>query len=342
MGRTELGALLGLLGAYVTVSSLMVIVGPRDFDVMLVANNPGPLNALWLLDGRGQILTGLVSGTLGFDAFAVFVAIIIGAAIFPLYLIARHIGISKFASLLVCAAYLLYVPAWGVFGTGFGVGILFPAPFFAAVYLVMKGRVKWGLALMVLDVPIIYWSVYPVIFGLAAIAFGPSFISTLKRWEGLPLNGATLSLVACGFLVSGASATAYATRGGQLTAVQTDWGITLFTVLVSFAPLLFIPLLSPRWMLFLIPWVILITVAGGYSNFSGTPFLVNGEHVTTVAPFLFLGLIDGLKRFKDAAPAIIPFILITLIISTLTTAFSIYPSALSNLGLWEKAFMWLY
>lgn len=73
-------------------------------------------------------------------------------------------------------------------------------------------------------------------------------------------------------------------------------GLTLFLLL---APLAFLPLLAPRWLVFDLPFFALVVAADYYGYVF--PGIATDWHVFLVIPFLFLGAIEGLARIRGWA-----------------------------------------
>ncbi len=70
----------------------------------------------------------------------------------------------------------------------------------------------------------------------------------------------------------------------------------VINLLLIFSPLLFIPLRSPKWLIFLLPFLFL-SFFNNYGVYT-YPYLYHTQYTAAIAPFIFLGVIEGI-RIKD-------------------------------------------
>ncbi len=115
---------------------------------------------------------------------------------------------------------------------------------------------------------------------------------------GLLLGG--VGLLAGGAIVvpkTPALVSALAAAHGLTLTPGADLPLKAFTLFLLFVPLAFLPLLSPRWLVFDLPFLALVVAADYYGYVF--PGIATDWHVFLVIPFLFLGAIEGVARIRS-------------------------------------------
>ena len=138
----------------------------------------------------------------------------------------------------------------------------------------------------------------PLVRWVAAWKPAPS-PRTIPWWfpAGLLLGGTVL--VAGGAIVTPSTpllGSALATAHALSLSPGANLPLKGFTLLLLLAPLAFLPLLAPRWLVFDLPFFTLVMAADYYGYVF--PGIATDWHVFLVIPFLFLGAIEGLSRIR--------------------------------------------
>lgn len=226
--------------------------------------------------------------------------IFVAASIFPLYGVCQRLGFTKLEGALLSISYLLFFPLDGVVWFDFHYQSFFPFLFIFGYYLYLRGYWKSSLFSFLLSGFTRYpFIIFPLLFSLTLLLeiVGRKFILGKKirvdvLYFSISLLSFSLVILAVGYtLIGGYSAIPLHTSTSG--SVSLDLNIKFMTLFLLFAPLLFIPVLSYRWMLLSAPFVYLLLTSN-----SGTyvfPSLFHRQYSSGIVPFLYLGLFDGLS-----------------------------------------------
>jgi uncharacterized membrane protein len=274
----------------------------------------------------------------GYEFIVAFQSFALGFSSVLVYLIARRHHFSPRAALTFGVVYLLYFPLAGInFTEAHYEAFLIPL-FFAGYLFFLQGRflasfltltvaasLKFPLATFVVLFGAI--TALPAIANLIAQRMGRSGIiseqfgavlprirylanrvagwkdrhvgPSIPKWYsfGLPIIAGVILLG--GFLTNplyspgnGVSGVIHASSVG----VSSDLALKWWSVALLLAPLAFTPLLSPRWMILCAPFFSLLFFVNyvGYTY----PYVVTDWYTCLVLPFLILGMVDGVDRFR--------------------------------------------
>ncbi|MGC2289997.1 MAG: DUF2079 domain-containing protein [Thermoplasmata archaeon] len=279
---------------------------------------PGSVAYLALVvDQPFQFLLSPLGAANSYPTILILQSVALGTGALPLYAIARRILASDLPALFVSMAYLLYFPLAGVnwFDAHF---IAFFIPLFllgyyflvqrafrlAGLFLLLAGSTEYPSILLVL------------LFALTLIGEAVLNEWLLKRERDLPwLKFATvLFVVSLLFFVYqfvylnaylgplGFAATVHTGNPGGVSissghvTIQNRVTVALFIL----TPVLFLPVLSPRWLVMLAPIGFLIfgTTYFGYAF----PEIFRGQYSAVFIPFVFLGVVYALNWLKRFYP----------------------------------------
>ncbi len=273
----------------------------------------------------------------GLWGMVAFQSLLLGAGGVLVYLLARQLGLPTFPSLAFPLIYYLYFPLAGVNFTDYHVEAFLIPLFLGGVLLLLQEHFRWSLLLLLLAGMLWYpLAVYPALLGFMTLAgslayrrlqpFGAGLSPPGARGTGrgswflhriaggnllsrpgpLPtwysaglLAGGTALLLGGTLVVAPSSANSSALAVAHAVTLSPSTGLADkgFTLLLLFAPLGFLPFLSPRWFVFLTPYLFLVLTAGydGYLY----PGIVTDWHAFLFIPFAFLAALDGLAALRS-------------------------------------------
>ncbi len=228
-------------------------------------------------------------------AFQVFMVTITGFAFFRIALLK---GLSLTLSTAVAVSFFLYFPVYGIFWYDFHYQALFLPLFVLGYMFYLSERYSLSFILLAFSGLVRFpYSIFPLAFALieiSALAATGGIRGSRRRLAMLLLLiFAMLSFIIAGYAMFkgiGPIHSYVPATSGFYNIQSLDTRI--FVLMLFLAPLLFLPLFSPRWLVFALPAFYLILTSG---NFGYTyPFILQGQYVAGIVPFLFLGFIDGL------------------------------------------------
>ena len=233
----------------------------------------------------------------------------LGSIIFPIYGISRAKLNNRLLSIVIASLSLVYFPMAGPNWFDFHFYTLF-IPLFLWGYYAYVGR-HFGVAcaLMILSGTVVYpFNVFPLLFsviGLSEVVFRRKDSANKKSRAELM---ALLIIFVSMFLLSIAQ---YVFLGTSQIVTQATGGVSqtfneitiwngskvLFYLLF---PMAFLPLLSKRWILFFVPYAIMIFM---YSSWGTTfPNIFQIQFNDLIIPFLWISFIEAMesidKRFR--------------------------------------------
>jgi len=270
--------------------------------------------------------------------FLVMQSAFIGATALPLYGVAKKVLRDEAAAVLVSVSYLIYFPLAPGNGFDIHMQAFFPFFFVTGYFFYLRRSYGLSALFFALSACVKYlYAIFPLFFSLLVFgelirerearkslerekaissAPGASAIGESRGGtEPMPAArgkvafaaavfafSALLLLLQFAFLFGGVSGTissiphtsAAAPQGGLMGAVEWGAPFKVYTLFALLFPLLFIPLLSKKWLAFTVPYFFALVVLN-YQAYGFPNFL---QYVNGVAPFLYLGLIEGLARLS--------------------------------------------
>ena len=224
----------------------------------------------------------------------------LGASVFPLYGIAESLTQNRTISAIISASYLLYFPSSGILWFDVHFQAFFVPLFIFAYYFYIKEKFVLAAILFVLSGTVRFpYIIFPLGFALFEIA---SLIGSRKLTDrALKMNFVVLS-VSLVFLLSGYYF--LLTPGNNpvyFAASPLGFRITheLLTFIIIMAPVFFLPVLSPRWLIMTGPFFLLGLYTGSARYVY--PELMTEQYTAMVLPFVFIGTIEVLARFNRGA-----------------------------------------
>lgn len=232
----------------------------------------------------------------------IFQTVFLALASFPIYGISKHHLKNRGISLIVVSVYLMYFPLAGVNWYGFHYQALFITLFLCGYYYFLKGRYKLSVIFMVLSGTTGFpYMVFPWIFslqmGIESLYFKSlrkeKYNSGVLKFSIILLSLSTIFLL-IGLLASGS----FSSLNGNINNDNT-LGFSfrldekIITMVYLLAPFLFIPLLSRRWIIMMLPFTYLI-LSSNYIGYS-YPHIFQLQYSSGIIPFLVLGFIEGLS-----------------------------------------------
>ncbi len=226
------------------------------------------------------------------------------ALAFPAFLVyeisKRELGLP-IPSYLIALGYLLYPLLAGPSWFDFHFQAFFVLFFLGGYYFLQRER-RWAAGVLLI---LGGEATYP--YGLLIVLFATVTVfaelyrlqsfRALARWTEFRFF-LTLGLVAALLLeVHQLIAPAVGVLGAAHAAAQPvapNLGNVLFTVVLILAPLGFLPLLAPRWLILLAPFAYLLLFSG--SPLFAYPLLLQDQYSAMIIPFVFLGFIAGVAR----------------------------------------------
>jgi len=242
-----------------------------------------------------------------YAAVLIFQSAFLGFGVFPIYGISRHYMKNSLAPLLISASYLMYFPLAGINWFDFHYQALFPTLFLLGYYFYLNKRESVAFIFMALSATTHYpYAVFPLMFALLLLA-GKNRRRDLKL--SISLLAFTLAIFALNFILNGAAGATLGAVGGAQGNPSTL--VNAYTLFIILLPLLFLPLMS-KWVLFLVPYTALIFVSGYvYFRF---PFVFMFQYSALFVPFVFLGTIEGISRFKRRSKTVSALLFVTVIV----------------------------
>ncbi|MGC8558371.1 MAG: DUF2079 domain-containing protein [Nitrososphaeria archaeon] len=274
-----------------------------------------------------------------YPAILVLQSAFIGLAVFPLYGIAKHFLNDDLTALLISLSYLIYFPLAGVNWFDAHYMAFFPTLFITAYYLYIKGRYRLSLAFFIMSSMVRYpYFIFPFMFALVVLA--EQLRDHWKSGKHVPAKlylsisiigfGIFLSIIYYFFYVHGSFAASFAGTSNITGTVRLNSGNITYmlsakelTTVLFFLPLMFLPILSKRWIVFYVPFFYLVFT----SNYWGYmyPYVFQLQYPAGIVPFLYLGLIEGSKVLSKGTKRKDRAISAMLIVSVIIFAFAYEP-----------------
>jgi uncharacterized membrane protein len=246
-----------------------------------------------------SFLLSPVAMTHDFPLLLIVQTVAIAGCAFPIYLIARTVLNHRLASLAIAGSYLLYFPTAGANWFDVHLQAFFPIFFLTGYLMLLRRRYFVAAVLMFLAAA----NEYPLILLLILFALVQLVLLVARRVtlkEAIPNAErnlwAGLLIASTGFLgyqtwVLGPTSFSLATHVTGATGPFITAFILVFSLVLI--PVLYTPLLSPRWAIMLAPFAYLVLY--GEPAAYQYPGLFLDQYLIWVAPFVYLGCIYGLS-----------------------------------------------
>lgn len=213
-------------------------------------------------------------------------------------------------SLAIAGIYLLYPPLAGLNWYDFHFQAFFPFLFLSGYYFYQKGHLVFSALFFLLSGLVRYpFSIFPMLFSIVELIFYFNDVLNVNSYRNHRklfflgfIFGILTLITVLGFQISGGvnstlDATHINTNYSFLTTLLSNSWDKFLTIILLLLPLLFLPIFSPRWYVFYMPYLFLLLFSGNiiYSY----PTLFRLQYGSLIIPFLFLGSIDGYHNLKS-------------------------------------------
>lgn len=245
----------------------------------------------------------------GYPFILIFQSLFIACTAIPLYYISLRFLQSRLAGWLLSASFLLYFPLAGVNWYDFHYQALFMPLFVTAYALYLRGNLRSSFVLLFLSgitrFPYVIFPLLLSIWILYDYRKRAQFnrIKLDKRFREALLFSLllTVQLISSYVLLgtsSGLAANLHASSDGSLLGnFFLDFDTKIETVMLFLFPVLGISLLSRKWTTFLLPGFILIFISTNSAYLFPRTFMM--QYGSGIAPFIFLGLIEGTSQITS-------------------------------------------
>ena len=230
----------------------------------------------------------------GYIPLLAFQSITIGLGSIAIFYISSSCGISYRNSLLIGLAYLFYFPLSSLNWFDFHFQSLF-VTFFLFAYLCYLKNKYWCSSILFLISGLVRfpYAIFPFFFWILAFVLDRKEKANSKfQWT------ASFNIILyAAILVSSYLLLKNGAISTHITSTINPFynlPVKLITIGVIFAPILFIPLFSKRWMVFMLPYLILMFIAN--NPVYEYPYLFELQYSASFISFVFLGLIDSLSN----------------------------------------------
>lgn len=304
----------GVFWSYVSISKLLAL-NATVFDLGIAAQRGwvilhthlSLLTYIQTLFDSGIVFPlSPLTATGNYPLMLIFQAFSIAIVSPALYKISRLLGIGKGLSLIISLSFFLYFPTYGIFWFDFHYQVFFLPLFIFGYMLYLEKSYKGALLLFFLSGIVRYpYSIFPLAFSaieILQIYQGRKYGIDRKRLHAIiALLVLMLIWTLTGYILMGLSGP-IAFSGVPIYGInQQGLFPRLFAIILFLAPLMFLPLLSARWIVFTIPAFFLILFS---SNAAYTYHLImQGQYVAGIVPFTLLGFIDSLSLLSKSKPS---------------------------------------
>lgn len=229
----------------------------------------------------------------------------ISFTVVPLYIIGYKKTGYKSVSLIISISYLLFFGIAGQNWFDLHFQTLFVPLFVSGYALNLIGRRKLGFALIVIsgltEFPYLIFSLLFFFFLFMEEAMDKrSFKISKLLYIGLAVSIALLAMEY--FLSSYVAAINHTSlqsyihiaTGGLKNLIATSIDLKVYAILLLLFPFLCIPLLSKRWTVFILVYIVLLFISGNGNYFF--PNFVRQQYLGMIVPFLYIGTIEVLSN----------------------------------------------
>lgn len=231
----------------------------------------------------------------------------IWASVFPLYFISRYYKLSPLNSLLISLLFFFYFPIAGINFFDFHMLAFFPFFFLLsyAFYVYRHFRISILFFAITALVKFPFSSFFVTLFALEELV-ALYFITknTVVSSRDNILVTVIIFLISGGFLLYGFYILFSAPHSVSeylhiSTTTVFPLGDVVVTAIMLFGTILFLPLYSKKWAIYLVIYIIFISISNQVGYFF--PDILTDQYSATFVAFVFLGIIDVLanKEFRN-------------------------------------------
>jgi uncharacterized membrane protein len=235
--------------------------------------------------------------------------VLIGAAAFPIYLISNILIKKKSTSFVISMSYLIYPGIIGINWFDFHFQSFFIFLYLMGYLFYLRGKFTYSVIFFILSGMVRFpYSIFSIIFAVTEIfiiiAYKKNELYSKARISSLfILVIVSFFLFLLGwYLLGGIGGIVSTVSDNSLLIKGPTYFLNykLLAVLFLFGPVLFLPFLSKRWVLFLVPMLYLIFFSNSFGYYY--PYIIQHQYTAMVVPFVFLGSIDTIsqKRWMES------------------------------------------
>ncbi len=234
----------------------------------------------------------------------IFQTFFIWAPVFPIYFIARKFSFNYLNSFLISVGYFFYPFVAGINWFDVHRMAFFPFFFLLAYTLYTYEKYKSSLALFIIaDLTKFPFAFYTALFSLIELAM----LSKTKAVTNKEILRRRYLIIIFIFsiisLILGFSFLHYINHASIYNYLHNspksyiNWFGIDGTVFLIFAPFLFLPEISRKWLLFFLPFILTISITNYWAYFY--PYILYSQYSSSFVIFSFLGFMDSLKLIKE-------------------------------------------
>lgn len=292
------------IAKFYSLSASVYDLGISMQSAYFLAGHYGSMNSLlgFLLARNGLAFLMIpVALTKDYPLMIAIQAAVVGAAAFPIYGISLCNRFSKLEASILATSYLIFFPLSGLLWFDFHYQMFFVFFFLLAYYFYKKRMFKISGATFLLAGLCRYpFMIFPFIFSIILLAeiLLTRYSQQKEAEKPLLLFSITLMVLTLAFLVAGyvfiEGISNVSLHTGSTMDPLSDLDVKLLTIVILYAPLLFVPFFSYRAMILSIPFLYLI-----FTSNSGTytyPSLLHLQYSSGIVPFLYIGFVEGLTH----------------------------------------------
>ncbi len=264
------------------------------------------------------------------QALLVFQSIWLALAVFPLYGIAKHYLKDDISSLLISLSWLIYFPLAGINWFDVHRQAFFPTLFILSYYFYLKKRyVLSGILIVLSGIVRFPYEIYPIMFSLIIliqeiykyirkrgidkkeIIYATSILSLYIIFLGVFITIISLSqkVNPIEYFIQNIVSVARLQHTNIYQSytvvpifmhgfwVLNNFELDILTLVLFLAPLFFLTLLSWKWSIFLIPYIILL-IFSPYTWYK-YPIVFFMQYPSIIVAFIYLGAIEGLAFINN-------------------------------------------
>lgn len=231
-----------------------------------------------------------------------FQSIFLGSGSLAIFLLSKD-KLGSIPSVLLSFSYLLYFPLAGVNWFDVHFQAFFIPMFLFGVYFHTRDRYLSSAIFLFLSAIVkLPYIIYVLLFYLLGLV---TYLLRAKKGELTHRNELTLSifmimllsfLLFFGVELVGSITEVTRVSLSSTPTIYYNLHNRLLTVVLIFAPFLFLPFFSKRWFLFLLPFLFILFHTDNFNYIY--PLLFHLQYSSAFIPFLFLGTIDTLSALR--------------------------------------------
>lgn len=234
-----------------------------------------------------------------------FQSIALGVAAVPIYKISRYYLRDPWASLAISISYLLFFPLSGINWFDFHFQSLFIPFFLFGYYFYLRENYLTAIVFFALSgVTKFPYIAFPALFSLYLLV---QFFYRRRSHDFIYGNKALwfaifLFLISTVLFILGYYTFSLTGSLGTELKISQNHNIEyllkakILTVVLLLLPVLFLPIFSKKWFIFLLPFFFVMVYSNSWTFVY--PSLFTLQYSSSIVPFIFLGTIDGLYTIQ--------------------------------------------